>query len=291
MNILYCGDKNIADGLIMSLLSLMHHVKEPLSVYVLTAHISTEEKKYEPLSPETARVLQHLLTHHHRQSKITVINVSKLFCDFPPTANLNTRFTPCCMLRLYADLIEELPDKILYLDNDVICRQSFSEFYHQQIDGYELVGVLDHYGKWFFKNTPLKMDYFNSGVLLLNLKKIRETKLFQKCRERCKSKEMFMPDQSAINKLAKYKKRALRKFNEQRRIKKDTVFHHFTTSFRVFPYFHSVTVKPWQIERMHKVLKLYEYDKLHAEYMNLKSEIQKGDIKNETRDNTRVFQH
>ncbi len=36
---------------------------------------------------------------------------------------MKTRFTPCCMLRLFADEILELPDKILYLDNDVICRK------------------------------------------------------------------------------------------------------------------------------------------------------------------------
>lgn len=34
---------------------------------------------------------------------------------------MGTRFTPCCMLRLYADRIPELPDRLLYLDTDVLC--------------------------------------------------------------------------------------------------------------------------------------------------------------------------
>mgnify|MGYP004670358347 CR=1 FL=1 len=36
-----------------------------------------------------------------------------------------------------------------------------------------LHGSLDYYGKWFFKNKKIKFNYINSGVLLLNLEKIR----------------------------------------------------------------------------------------------------------------------
>ena len=51
-----------------------------------------------------------------------------------------------------------------------------------------------------------------------------------------------------------------RKYNEQRRLKKDTVFQHFTTSFRLLPFFHKVTIKPWNIDKVHKRLKIFEYD-------------------------------
>ena len=118
----------------------------------------------------------------------------------------------------------------------------------------KLHGSLDYYGKWFFKNKKIKFNYINSGVLLLNLKKIRETGLFKKAREMCQNKKMFMPDQSSLNKLSVGKK------IEQRRLKKDTVFQHFTTSFRLLPFFHKVTIKPWDIERVHKGLKIFEYD-------------------------------
>lgn len=39
MNILYCGDKNIADGLMISTLSLLRTVREPLHITVLTMEI------------------------------------------------------------------------------------------------------------------------------------------------------------------------------------------------------------------------------------------------------------
>ena len=36
MNILYCGDENIENGLIISILSLLKNVNQKLKVYVLT---------------------------------------------------------------------------------------------------------------------------------------------------------------------------------------------------------------------------------------------------------------
>lgn len=123
-----------------------------------------------------------------------------------------------------------------------------------------LHGSLDYYGKWFFKNKKFKFDYVNSGVLLLNLEKIRQTKLFERARKMCQDKKMFMPDQSSINKLSIGKKIEKRKYNEQRKLKKDTVFQHFTTSFRFFPFFHKVTIKPWDIDKVHQKLKIFEYD-------------------------------
>lgn len=86
----------------------------------------------------------------------------------------------------------------------------------------------------------------------------------------CKEKEMFMPDQSAINKIVKNKKIVPRKYNEQRKLKKDTVFQHFTTTFRLFPIFHSVTIKPWNIDKLHNKLKIFEYDEILNEYQNIK---------------------
>ncbi len=273
MNILYCGDKNIEDGLIISVLSILKQCKRKICVYVLTMESEEGELSLKPVSDKTIGYLDEVVKKHNPDGFVKKIDTTSLFYTEKPSANLKTRFTPCCMLRLYADQIEELPDKILYLDNDVICRSDISEFYDYDISSYELAGVLDYYGSWFFRNNIFKRDYINSGVLLLNLKKIRQTGLFNKCRQRCRSTEMFMPDQSAINKLAVNKKIMPRRFNEQRHLRKDTVMQHFTTSFRFFPWFRTVCVKPWDIDRMHSVLKLHEYDELLNEYQHILADI------------------
>ena len=269
MNILYCGDKKIQDGLIISILSLLKNVDEDLQIYVLTMSTEFNEKTYSPVSDFTISFLDERVKKTNKNNFVKKIDVTELFSKELPNANMETRFTPNCMLRLFADKIPELPDRILYLDNDVICRRDCSDFYYQDISKYEVVGVLDHYGKWFFKNNIFRFDYINSGVLLLNLKKIKETNLFGKCREMCRNKKMFMPDQSAINKLSTYKKIQPRRYNEQRKLHENTVLQHFTTSFRFFPWLRTLTVKPWQIDRVHSELKLFEYDDLLDEYASL----------------------
>lgn len=270
MNILYCGDENIENGLIISVLSLLKNVKEVLQVYVLTMDITTEQRKFNGISASSINTLDVKVKEVNPDNFVKKIDITNLFRENLPIKNMKTRFTPYCMLRLFADEIPEIPDKILYLDTDVVCRKDCSEFYHQDISQYELVGVLDHYGKCFFKNNIFKLDYINSGVLLLNIANIKETELFKKCREKCIKEEMFMPDQSAINKLATAKKIEERKYNEQRKLHEDTIFQHFTTSFRFFPWLHTLTIKPWQIDRVHNELKIKEYDDIFEEYTTIK---------------------
>ena len=281
MNILYCGDANIVDGLYISILSLLKNIKEELNIYVLTVNVNEKNLKINGVSDYSIMFLDKLVKDKNQKSFVKKIDITELFIKELPVINLKTRFTPCCMLRLFADYLEELPEKILYLDNDVVCRKEFTDFYNQDIENYELCGVLDYYGKWFFKNNIFKFDYLNSGVLLLNLSKIKETKLFARCRKMCIEKEIFMPDQSSLNKLAKYKKIMPRKYNEQRRLHKNTVFQHFTTSFRLFPWFHTLTVKPWDVERIHSVLKNHEYDDILEQYLKNKYLLKKDFIKGE----------
>lgn len=270
MNVLYSGDANISDGVIISSLSLAQNVKEPLKIYIVTASLEWDGMIKPALQHDFASFLEDSLKKYNDSVSVELIDISDSFKKQLPSANINSRFTPFCMLRLYADELERLPKKILYLDNDVICRKDPSEFYNQSMNNAELSGVLDYYGSWFFRQRFYKRDYLNSGVLLLNLEEIRKNGLFKKAREMCTKEKMFMPDQSALNKLCKNKIICHRKYNEQRILRNDTVFQHFTTSFRFLPYFHSVSVKPWNIEGMHKELKLFEYDELLEEYLKIK---------------------
>ncbi|MCD8118887.1 MAG: hypothetical protein LUE29_05305 [Lachnospiraceae bacterium] len=333
MNILYCGDKNIEDGLLISVLSLLNTAEEELHIYVLTMHLEYEGKECLPVRDEFIDWLDGMVREKNcqkqkktdelksadvkgripesqpekmvtkeaiaeriqkpgadeserwsgmegvekmpgvKESFVKKIDLSEEFARNLPIPNMQTRFTPCCMLRLFADEIPELPNRILYLDTDIVCRRDISEFYHQDMEGFELAGVPDYYGRWFFHRKRWKFwkwDYLNSGVLLLNMEEIRKTGLFAKCRDLCAAKEMFMPDQSALNKLATAKKICPRRFNDQRKLHEDTVIQHFTTSFRFFPWIRTVSVKPWDVERMHEVLKLHEYDDLLEEYVGLR---------------------
>ncbi len=267
MNILYCGDSCVSSGIFLSALSLGRHAGEPLHIFILTADVGPRGALTNAFAKQLQKALnssEHCKALAPRRAalphRVTLLNITELFLAEPPAANLNTRFTPLCMLRLFADKVPAIPNKILYLDGDVLCRANFSAFYATDLTAAEIVGVPDRYGKWFFGN-PLRHNYLNSGVLLLNMQKIRQSGLFFKCRLLCQSKKMFMPDQTALNKLA-VKQKAPGKYNAQGRFNPNAVFWHFTTHFKFLPYFRPVTVKPWQVEPLHEQLNIFEFDDL-----------------------------
>lgn len=139
MNVLYCGDRNIESGLIISILSLLKNAKTNLKVYVLT--IKSKEWNIDGVTDKCIDVLDNKMKLINKENSIKKFDITEIFEKELPAKNMKTRFTPCCMLRLFADEILELPDKILYLDNDVICRKDCQEFYNQDMEKYEIARV------------------------------------------------------------------------------------------------------------------------------------------------------
>ena len=269
MNILYCGDSNIVDGLIISILSLIKHESGDLNIYVFS--MDYEDKK--SVSEKSIKKLDELVKKTNKNSFVKLIDVKKYFLEEIPLRNIDTLFTPYCMLRLYADLVPNMPSKIMYLDNDVIAYNSFKSFYDLDNSKYEIVGARDFYGKYFYSKNKIKKDYLNSGVLIMNLELIKKSGSFKKARFMCQTRKMLLPDQAAINKYCKPKLIVKRKYNEQHALKNDTVFRHFTTTFKFFPYFRTQKVKPWNIDRLHEILKCHEFDDILTSYQQLKEEI------------------
>ncbi len=139
MNVLYCGDKNIEDGLIISVLSLLKNVETVINVYVLT--INSKEWNINGVTDKCIDVLDKKMKLINKENHIKKIDITEIFEKEVPARNMKTRFTPCCMLRLFADEITELPNKILYLDNDVICRKDCQDFYNQDMENYEIARI------------------------------------------------------------------------------------------------------------------------------------------------------
>ena len=202
MNILFCGDENAEDGVLISTLSLLKNsgAKE-LHLYILTMEAHSDKRKYHPFSKHAADFIRSLLVKANPKNTLELIDCTDLFIKQPPTANMNTRFTPYAMLRLFADELPQIPDRILYLDDDIVIRGDITAFYKQNIKGIELVGVLDYWGRFFFHNVKTKrvFDYLNSGVLLLNMTKIKQTGLFAKVRDMMQTKKMFLTSPQLIS--------------------------------------------------------------------------------------------
>jgi len=282
MNILYCGDINTRKGIALSIISLTANVTTPLHIYIMTmslgvpANYKVEGRKFPlekaldrksatrvahdilPIDGAFASYMDAYVKKVNAESSVQLIDATEVFLSDIPEANMDTRFTPCCMLRLYADLIvPALPDKLLYLDYDVLCRKNFTAYYYTDISRYEYAASLDYYGKWFY--SKLKHKYINSGVLLMNMEKMRQTGFLAKCREICRTQRLFLPDQHALNMCWKKRKIVSRLYNSQKKVYKKTVFQHFSTTLHILPP-GTISVKPWEREKLHEILHIYEYD-------------------------------
>ena len=182
--------------------------------------------------------------------------------------NSESSYTPYALLRLLAEKIDIIPSKILYFDADIVANGDISELYNIDISNHEIGGVRDYYGKFFF--SP---NYLNSGVLLMNMDKIRSTKVLSRALEFCNKKKVFLPDQTAINKFAKKKLILPSKFNEQKKLKDKTIIRHFSMTIKFFPKFKKQNIKPWHINEVHNVLKIHQFDDILNEYQQIKEKI------------------
>ena len=181
--------------------------------------------------------------------------------------NTENFYTPYTLLRLYMDGFEMFPDKIVYLDIDTMCASDIGQLYDVDLGDAEYGAVLDHMGKFW-----INRHYCNAGVLLLNLARIRETKLFARAREYVYTHKMMMPDQTALHRLCTKRVYLPRRFNEQRDLRDDTVVKHFCRGIRWVPFFHIYNYKQWERDKVHKKLKIFYFDDLYEKFDALAAE-------------------
>lgn len=262
MNIVFAGNYKVFKGMLLGALSIIKHYKDKVHFYILTMDLQEVDPDYIAVSDEKVKLLESVVKEINKDSRVTKIDVTSLYVKtLLESPNSKTRYTAYTLLRLLLDKIPRIPNKVLYLDTDVLAFNNISELYNIDISNYELAGVKDRYGRFF-----MGPRYLNAGVLLLNMKKIKETGLFKKCRDYLNKKKVFLSDQTAINKYVKQKKILKRRFNEQKKVKKDTVVRHFSMQFRLFPKFHFVNIKPWHKKRLHNEYKCHHFDDILEKY-------------------------
>lgn len=275
INLLYAGNEGVFDGLLISLLSALRHTSEPITAYVMTMDLTEQNPKYTPIRTESTDFLDRISKEYNENNSVRLIDVGALYKEkMLHSPNALTSYTPYTFLRLFADKLPELPEKLLYLDTDTVVCDDLSSLYNTDISGYELAASLDHYGKIF-----MGINYFNAGVLLLNLKKIKETGLFEKTVAKCAVKKIFLPDQTALNRLVKKKLILKRKYNEQKYHGRKSVIQHFTKTIIWFPLFHTRNIKPWHTELFLKTFP-YGYEELISSYKTLKEKYERKDSQN-----------
>ena len=269
MNILLCGNEKVFDGALSELISITNKTKEDVKCYIFTMDLSRIKPEYTSIKDEQIEFLNKVVKSKNSRNSVEKVDVTEIYeKEFGYCKNENAYCTPYTLLRLLADLIPGIPDKILYLDIDMMAGDDISKLYNIDITDYEYAAVKEKYGSVF-----IWPDYINAGMLLLNMNKIKETGLLKKARELIKNKKLLFADQSAIYYSTVKKLLLPRIYNEQSKFnKKDTVICHFCKRLLWTPYPHTENYKQWQIEEVHKVLKCYAFDEDLKEYKKLKEE-------------------
>lgn len=166
MNLLVTLDERYVNPLRIMLESLFAHEKHTMDIYLFYSDIS--QKKINGLK----RYIK------SQGNQLIPIHISgKEFQDAP----VFRYFTKEMYYRLLcSELIPDTEERILYLDPDLLIRDEIYPLYQMDFEGKQLIGVEDYAIKHMLQDKKKAIGfseediYINSGVLLFNLKKIRE---------------------------------------------------------------------------------------------------------------------
>ncbi|MDD5462568.1 MAG: glycosyltransferase family 8 protein [Methylococcales bacterium] len=203
-NIVFATDKHYVQHLCVALVSLLKNNKEQFfKIYIINGGIPGQTyKKIEAVA-------------EGYQCELVNITVDD---DIFENLIINHHFTKAMYYRLLIpEFIQE--EKLLYLDADIVVNGSIENLYKEDINGC-FIGAVEDPG--FNRHKELKMNsnsrYFNSGVMLINLKKWTEENLANKVIDFVENNPTLVtfPDQCGLNAVidGNWKKLPL-KYNQQ----------------------------------------------------------------------------
>ncbi|MBD2493031.1 glycosyltransferase family 8 protein [Nostoc sp. FACHB-280] len=162
-------DNNYAQHCAVMLSSLFQNNKnEDFTVYILT----------DGLSSENNYKLNKFLSQSNK--KFQIINIDKSLLRNAPISH---HISLATYFRLFIpQVIPSNIDKVLFLDSDMIIRQSIDELWQKNIDNYShaatiAVGMDEHPTAI---GLPKNSLYFNAGLMLINLKYWRDFNIFDR---------------------------------------------------------------------------------------------------------------
>lgn len=169
MNIFFSSDDNYARHLGVAMYSLMIHNQnvEKINFFVVDNHISEENR---------SRLEE--IVRNYKNSKLSFINydlyAQKLQLDMPWPISISA------YARLF--LAEMLPlevNRVLYLDCDMVVNHDLSELWNFNLHGHCVGAVQDQVNPKIKESVGLLStdQYFNSGLLLVDLIRWRELKI------------------------------------------------------------------------------------------------------------------
>lgn len=263
MNILLAANKKYLKYMENLIFSIKYNLeKDDINIYFINQNV--EEKFLNNIRKNLEK--KYDINFH-------IINISNdLFQDLP----ILEHFSVEMYFRLIAQYI--LPqnlDRILWVDIDIVCLKNLEKFYYQDFDNKSMVVCADslYDGEMLVEhkdNLGINQNtkYFNSGVLLLNLNKIREKysieDIINKSIE-CKDKLKF-PDQDVLNILYEGDVKYTNKYYNYQLIFRDDIVQEDDEKIVLLHY--TGAEKPWRFKCINKTSKYYWiYEKKRGHYL------------------------
>ncbi len=273
ISVAYSSSAMLFDGLLMAVVSLLKNTPVPVDLYLSSGDFTAISPRFGGLTPEMVSYIGKAAGLLSPDSRVVYNDMSRFASRIARCKGSRGRFSPFTFLRLFYDLVGTLPDRLLHLDVDTLVLGDVSEIYGFDMRGKPLAAVKD----------PVMVsrghrDYFNAGVVLMDLPAIREGGYFEEARYVASHKRDLTVDQGALNRVFKGKTAFMpQRYNEIRKLRDDTLVRHYCAAFRVWPYMHMATAKPWEDSAyFHRERKEYRLDPLIGEAKRLINSFREG---------------
>lgn len=191
MNIIYASDDNYAWLMGISMISIFENNRDVKEINVFLFG--------DKISPENEGKLYQAAKNYGR--RLEIIDVNKLIL---PETLYSGRYPKSAFSRLFAyNLLPENIDRVIYLDCDIIVDGNIEDLYLHDFDSKIILAVKDCVSKAYKKKIGIKGDgvYINTGVMLMNLRKMRQFPMIERISEFVNqySRVMDYADQEIIN--------------------------------------------------------------------------------------------
>ncbi len=267
VNILFCGNDGVFDGFLTCALSMLKRTDsaEPFSFYIFTMTLTRVDKRFTTIPEEHIKLFEKAIKKYNDKNTVKVIDLTDIYeRELGGCPNEGAYCSPYTLIRLLTDLVDGMPDKLLYLDADIMFNRDPHLLYDIDISDVEYAAARDHYGKYL-----LYPNYVNAGVLLFNMTLAKKNGLFAKARDELRRKKFLFADQTALIHATTKKKLLPQRFNDQKFLHKHTIVRHFSKRLFWLPYPHTENIKQWQVDKVHDIFHYHQFDDILEEYTEL----------------------
>jgi len=194
-------DDNYAPFLSVALSSIVRNSSKTYAYKVIVLYMKLSERNRRMLASLAAENLEiQFISMENRLDGITDCMSNRLRADY---------FTLTIYFRLFIPVMFPEYDKAIYLDSDIVVPGDISELYRTELGDNLIAAAADHsvvdvpqLAKYIEDGVGIdKHHYINSGVLLMNLKRMREAQLEQRFLELMNTYhfDCIAPDQDYLN--------------------------------------------------------------------------------------------